>query len=656
MVGLRACANRRARVWRAAVCALFAVFCLRADAQAPAAPASTPAQALTPAQVVAHLNATVTWFHRIQAVEQQSTLAGDVVYRDRLQQTSTTALRLAFAFARAAATLINPPPNAAAGSQGTPGAGAAVPANGFDRQVARIGQRIADLQARLATLDRGLARATPAARATLTAERDRVSAALALARDVQTTMENLARFAATSSAAASAGTGLAGQINELERSVPEALSPPSSKSSSAGASNQPASAARPPTTASTAAFRPERAGLIGLVAGLFTIEDNRRQLDDALRATDVLLKETREARGPLVLQIREFVASTDPGGVQPASPAQTAQATRDLLASSARFKLLSTALVPIGEQGISIETSRSTLVEWRAIVSQRLGTTLWYVLLRGGILIVALVILFLFSEMWRRATFRYLHDVRRRGQFLVLRRVVIGFAVALILIFGLVSQIGSVATYAGFVTAGVAVAMQNVILAVAGYFFLIGRYGVRVGDRITLAGVTGKVVDISLVRIYLMELAGPDLRPTGRISVLSNAVLFQPSALFKQLPGADYIWHAITVMVAAGPELTSVEDRVKAAAESVYDDYRSSIEQQHATMQRFVEMETSVPTPDVRAHLTAAGIECLVRYPVDVQRAARTDRDMLDAIRQAIAAEPTLTLLSTTRASLQQGM
>jgi len=35
-------------------------------------------------------------------------------------------------------------------------------------------------------------------------------------------------------------------------------------------------------------------------------------------------------------------------------------------------------------------------------------------------------------------------------------------------------------------TAGVAVALQSVILSVAAYFFLIGRYGVKVGDRVTI--------------------------------------------------------------------------------------------------------------------------------------------------------------------------
>src|SRR5581483_10785354 len=102
----------------------------------------------------------------------------------------------------------------------------------------------------------------------------------------------------------------------------------------------------------------------------------------------------------------------------------------------------------------------------------------------------------LVSEFWRRATFRYIRDPRRRRQFLVLRRVVVASAIILVLVLSFITEFGSLATYAGLLTAGIAVALQNVILSVVAYFFLIGRYGVRIGDRITISGVTGNVVDI----------------------------------------------------------------------------------------------------------------------------------------------------------------
>jgi small-conductance mechanosensitive channel len=130
-----------------------------------------------------------------------------------------------------------------------------------------------------------------------------------------------------------------------------------------------------------------------------------------------------------------------------------------------------------------------------------------YLLIRASTLGIAIVVLLVLSELWRRATLRYVRDVRRRRQFLVVRRVVVVLAISIALVFGFVSEFGSLATYAGLVTAGVAVALQIPILAVVSCFFLIGRYGLRAGDRVTISGVTGEVMEIGIVRIYLMELA-----------------------------------------------------------------------------------------------------------------------------------------------------
>ena len=128
---------------------------------------------------------------------------------------------------------------------------------------------------------------------------------------------------------------------------------------------------------------------------------------------------------------------------------------------------------------------------------------------------LAMGVILLLSEIWRRITFRYISDVRRRRQFLLLRRIVIGFCMGIVLILGFVSEFSSLATFAGFITAGLAVGLQTILLSVAAYFFLVGRWGIRVGDRISVAGVTGDVVDVGLVRLYLMELAGTgvDLYP-----------------------------------------------------------------------------------------------------------------------------------------------
>jgi small-conductance mechanosensitive channel len=212
----------------------------------------------------------------------------------------------------------------------------------------------------------------------------------------------------------------------------------------------------------------------------------------------------------------------------------------------------------------------------------------------------------------------------------------VAIALLVIIVIGFVSEIGSLATYVGFLTAGLAVALQNVILAVVAYFFLIGRYGVRVGDRITLAGVTGRVVDIGLIRLYLMELAGPELQATGRIVVLSNAVLFQPAALFKQVPGAEYTWHTVTLSLPPSTDVTATQSKLKSVADKVYATYRHGIDEQHAAMQRMVDFDTSTPVPQVDVHFTEQALEFVVRYPVLPEQAAANDQVMMKALREAV--------------------
>jgi small-conductance mechanosensitive channel len=307
-----------------------------------------------------------------------------------------------------------------------------------------------------------------------------------------------------------------------------------------------------------------------------------------------------------------------------------------------RFKQISVAILPLDEQAISIGTVRGNLEESVAGFDRQSHGTGRYLMLRVGMLAVVLLVVLLISEAWRRAIVRYVHEPRRRRQFLVLRRVVVVSTMVITVTLGFMTEFGSLATYAGFVTAGVAVALQNPILSVVGYFFLVGRYGFRVGDRVTISGVTGDVLDIGLVRIYLMELssAGSDAHLTGRVVVFANAVVFQPAALYKQMPGIDYVWHSVTLTLAPDTDFQLVERKLLDAVDSVYQEYRVKIEEEYATLQKTLDVQLSAPGPESRAQFTDAGVQFTVRYPAEMKQASATDDRMLKALSDAIAAEP----------------
>ena len=584
---------------------------------APATPATVELP-IPPEQVVNHVSRTITWYRRILALQQIPADSDDIVPRDRLSQTALTSLQLSFDFGRAAGAMASATQEAPdASDQGSE----------IDRAAARMADRITNLQSQLASAN------DPAKRA-------EISAALDLAKEIQSTVGQIQKFEETSDAhAGGASVGLAAQISDLRKSVPElhGAAPPVSASASA-------SEKKPASTSNTAeTFRPESAGIIALIGKWFALESARRDLSDATKQTDGMTRDLGKIRDAVVQQIR--TVSNQNLQTTSNDPATLAQSKLKFQQAAVRFKQLATLIVPLGEQAVTLETAHNLLEEWHDSLAARTGTVARYLLLRLGFLLGSVAAVLIVSEVWRRATFRYLADARRRQQFLSLRRVVVGLALTLVVVFGLVSEFGSLATYAGLITAGLAVALQNVILAIVAYFFLIGRYGVRVGDRITLAGVTGRVVEIGLVRIYLMELAGAQMRSTGRMVVLSNAVLFQPTAMFKQMPGGDFYWHTITMVFASTADVADAEKRLGEAANSVYSKYRPAIEQQHAALQRFIDFQTALPEPEVYARLNIKGLECIVRYPVEPAQAASTDQKMLQALREAQSKAPELQLV-----------
>ena len=302
------------------------------------------------------------------------------------------------------------------------------------------------------------------------------------------------------------------------------------------------------------------------------------------------------------------------------------------------FKTISGVSVPISQEVLLLEQAQGNLTSWRASVNSERAGIVHALLLRVVFIGVALLLILALGEVWRRTASRYVQDLRRRRQVLLIRRIVVGFLSGLVVILGFVTQFSSLATFAGFITAGIAVGLQSVLLSVAAYFFIVGRYGVRVGDRITVANVTGEVVEMGLVRFYMMELAGAgaELHATGRIAVFANSVLFQTGTpLYKQIPGTNYAWHEVTVKLKPGAQHEPAMRMIRAAVEEVYATYRERIEQQHATTE--VWMDTSLPAPKIETRLQFAGaLQFSVLYPVPLSNLAATDEAVIQKILGAM--------------------
>jgi hypothetical protein len=357
------------------------------------------------------------------------------------------------------------------------------------------------------------------------------------------------------------------------------------------------------------------------------VKDVASRLRSPLQAT---LRATIQQGQQLANQGAAPAAQGQPAQPSQAQPdhAQPNQERRQFDVLTARFKQIASAAVPLREEMILLDQSSANYLEWRQSVGHESNSILRSILIRVVSIALAIGVILMLSEIWRRITFRYIQDLRRRRQFLLLRRIVMGFCMGIVLILGFVSEFSSLATFAGFITAGLAVGLQTILLSVAAYFFLVGRWGIRVGDRISVAGVTGDVVDVGLVRLYLMELAGTgvDLYPTGRIVVFSNSVLFQATTpLFKQLPGSEYTWHEVAVAVNADGQVGVVEKQLMDAVHSVHSSYGEELQKQLGTMERRIDIQMRTPEPHGQLQYTDTGLEYVVRYPVGLHQVSEAD-------------------------------
>jgi small-conductance mechanosensitive channel len=569
-------------------------------------------------EVLNHLNVVIGWYKNCTTKVQPGQQPSDSIYLNNAETLGKEAVRLAFQSARAQVNLSNsaamPTANANPPQQDN-SAGAAVSAQKYEQIENDVGQRIADDQTAIDKLKRQSSTGKKAG--ALVQQQQTVEGKLALDKSTMEAIRKMKKFVENTN---TGGTGLEGSINDLAQSVPEVF----------GSSEPPKT-----TTSSTvpAKTQPSATGLFGELVLLYGQMDDIRDINGLVDENANVRKIASDLRQPL----RNELQATLKRGQDLTT--QTGAQKKDYDALTGHFNQLSAALLPLSQEIVTLDQSRSNLLEWKRALSTESAATLRSLFLRVAAIGFALLTILGLAEAWRRLTFRYVRDTRRRRQILVVRRFAIGFLVSIVVILGFVSEFSSLATFAGFVTAGIAVGLQTVLLSVAAYFFVIGRYGIRVGDRITVAGVTGDVIEVGLVRFYLMELAGTgvDLYSTGRIVVFSNSVLFQATTpLFKQMPGAQYVWHEVAVPLAPNADYDLLQRTLLSTVETVHQQYGVATDSTQNSSAADMEIVVTPPKPDQKLRFADSGLELVARYPVNLRHASELDDKITRSLMTAI--------------------
>jgi hypothetical protein len=567
-------------------------------------------------EILAHLGEIVRYYRMAVAPIQKVGAPSDALYVQQVQTEAKQIGQLAFRAARSQAEFISRIPSPTPTADQPP----AKELSRVTETLRALAKKIADLQAQDQALDQQIKSAHSGERPALQDQKSDVEGQLKLSNAVAVALQKIV----TSSVGETGG--LQGNIDQLQHSVPELID----------SQNK----AVAPTLDSMGSIR--EAGVSTQAVVLFQLLSTERAINERVVALKQLQDEAEALRTPLVKVLSAtFTASQSIQSDTGTSSAELKAKAKKYDDLTDAFTTLSDVAIPLSQEVLLLEQAQSTLGSWRTSVSEARGTILHFLLLRVVTIALVLGLILTLSAVWKRAATRYVHDVQRRRQLLLIRRLVIGFLSGLVLIFGFVTQFNSLATFAGFITAGIAVGLQTILLSVAAYFFIVGRYGVKVGDRITVAGVTGDVVEVGLVRFYLLELigSGTELHSTGRIAVFANSILFQAGTpLYKQIPGTGYVWHELTVKFKAGMDYQPALEVVRNIVESVYSGYQVVLEKQHREVEGW--LDTAIRGPAVESRLQLLdGPQFAVLYPVQISEAAETDEKIVTAILAALCGE-----------------
>jgi small-conductance mechanosensitive channel len=402
-------------------------------------------------------------------------------------------------------------------------------------------------------------------------------------------------------------------------------------------------AATPVTAASSQAATLH--GLIGQVRQWLTLRRKQYWLGVAQQHASTSAAELATQRAKLAEELAankarlpELAAHAQPGataasaGAPPApapaaqpAPAPSTQPAATPAAEAPMTLLELTRRIAAQQQGLSLRDQRiaarkklaDIYAQWNAVVGTQARAVL-HAALAGTTLVLAALLLLLVADSWlERLLGRARIDRRQRATLHSVVGVALqlaGVVVILLVLLGMPSQLGTMLGIAG---AGLTVALKDFIVAFIGWFVLMGRNGMRVGDWVEINGVSGEVVELNMFHTVLLETgnwtdAG---HPTGRRVTFTNSFAIE-GHYFNFSTTGQWLWDELSVTVPYNRDAHAISATIlKEVTQATEQDARQA-EQEWLRASRGQRGSgfSAQPALAVRPDPGGVGVQLTVRY------------------------------------------
>ena len=213
------------------------------------------------------------------------------------------------------------------------------------------------------------------------------------------------------------------------------------------------------------------------------------------------------------------------------------------------------------------------------------------------------------GQAFRQTDRRRLHQLRTVSKLAV---QVTGVLLVLLILFGPPTQM---TTLIGLATAGLTVALKDFIVGFFGWFVLLGRNGLHIGDWVEIEGVSGEVIEIGLLKTVLLEVGNwtSTGHPTGRRVAFLNSFAIE-GHFFNFSTAGQWLWDQLVVTLPSTADPYKIAEQIVelVGRETESDARQAEQDWRRVTAQYGVREFSAKPAVELRPG--GAGLEVAVRY------------------------------------------
>lgn len=201
------------------------------------------------------------------------------------------------------------------------------------------------------------------------------------------------------------------------------------------------------------------------------------------------------------------------------------------------------------------------------------------------------------------------------------------------IVFVVVGMPGQTTTVLGLMGAGLTVALKDFIVAFFGWFVLMGRNGIRVGDWVEIKGVGGEVVEIGLLRTVILETGSwsDSGHPTGRRVAFVNSFAME-GHYFNFSTSGQWMWDELKVLIPPDQDPYAVLEGVQRLVDAETKAHAEVAEREWEKTARRYRVRAFSTTPGIQLVPTALGIELRARYITRAFKRHETRRGLYQAV------------------------